>query len=45
MYKFFFNNKYDDLIKETHEEKIIDDNNLDIIQNNYKNKEKNDSER
>mgnify|MGYP004511218295 CR=1 FL=1 len=45
MYKFFFNNKYDDLIKEAHEEKIIDDNNLDIIQNNYKNKEKDDSER
>jgi len=43
--KFFFNNKYDDLIQELHEEEIIDDNDLDIIQNNYENKEKDDFER
>lgn len=33
--KFFSNNKYDDFIQELHEEEIIDDNDLDIIQNEY----------
>ena len=33
--KFFSSNKYDDLIDELHEEEIIDDNYLDIIQNEY----------
>ena len=33
--KFFSSNKYDDIIDELHEEKIIDDNDLDIIQNEY----------
>ena len=33
--KFFSNDKYDDIIQELHEEEIIDDNDLDIIQNEY----------
>ena len=33
--KFFSSNKYDDIIDELYEEKIIDDNDLDIIQNEY----------
>ena len=33
--KFFSNDKYDDFIQELHEEEIIDDNDLDIIQNEY----------
>lgn len=33
--KFFSNNKYDDLIQELHEEEILDDNDLDIIKNEY----------
>ena len=33
--KFFSNNKYDDFIQELREEEIIDDNDLDIIQNEY----------
>lgn len=31
--KFFSSNKYDDLIDELHEEEIIDDDDLEIIQN------------
>ena len=33
--KFFSSNKYDDLIDELHEEEIIDDVDLEIIQNEY----------
>lgn len=33
--KFFSNNKYDDLIQELHEVEILDDNDLDIIKNEY----------
>lgn len=33
--KFFSTNKYDDIIDELHEEKIIDDGDLGIIQNEY----------
>ena len=35
--KFFSSNKYDDLIDELYEEKIIDDNDLEVIQNQYNN--------
>ena len=38
--KFFSTNKYDDIINELYNEEILNDNNVDIIQNNYK--EKND---
>ena len=40
--KFFFNNEYDKFINDLHEENIIDDNDIDIIQNNYSVKNKND---
>ena len=40
--KFFSTDKYDNLIQELHEEEIIDDNDLDIIQNEYKSKNKDD---
>lgn len=41
--KFFSTDKYDDFIQELHEEKVIDDNDLDIIQNEYsKKKDKDD---
>ena len=41
--KFFSTDKYDDFIQELHEEKVIGDNDLDIIQNEYsKNKDKDD---
>lgn len=41
--KFFSTDKYDDFIQELHVEEIIDDNDLDIIQNEYsKNKDKDD---
>lgn len=33
--KFFYTNKYDDIIDELHEEEIIDDGDLGIIQNEY----------
>lgn len=33
--KFFSSNKYDDLIVELHEEEIIDDDDLEIIQNEF----------
>ena len=33
--KFFSSNKYDDLIDKFHEEVIIDDDDLEIIQNEY----------
>ena len=33
--KFFSSNKYDDLIDELHEEEIIDDEDLEVIQNEY----------
>lgn len=33
--KFFSTNKYDDIIDELHEEEIIDDGDLEIIQNEY----------
>ena len=33
--KFFSSNKYDDLIDELHEEEIIDDDDLEIIQNEF----------
>ena len=38
--KFFSTNKYDDIINELYNEEILNDNDVDIIQNNYK--EKND---
>ena len=41
--KFFSNNKYDNFINDLYEKNILDDNDLDIIQNNFK--EKNDFER
>lgn len=37
--KFFSTDKYDNFIQELHEEEIIDDNDIDIIQNNFKNKD------
>lgn len=40
--KFFFSNKYDDLIDELHEEEIIDDEDLEVIQNEYINYSKDD---
>ncbi len=40
--KFFSTDKYDNLIQELHEEEIIDDNDLDIIQNEYKSKNEDD---
>ena len=40
--KFLSTDKYDNLIQELHEEEIIDDNDLDIIQNEYKSKNKDD---
>ncbi len=43
--KFFSTNKYDDFINELHEKNVIDDNDLDNIQNNYKDNEKDDFER
>ena len=45
--KFFFNNKYDDLIQELHDEEIIDDNDLNVIRNEYSsyNDKDNDLER
>lgn len=33
--KFFSSNKYGDLIDELHEEEIIDDEDLEVIQNEY----------
>lgn len=33
--KFFSNNKYDEIIDELYEDEIINDNDLDIIQNEY----------
>ena len=33
--KFFSSNKYDDIIDELHEEEIIDDDDLDVIENEY----------
>ena len=33
--KFFSSNKYDDLIDELHEEEIIDDDDLEVIQNEF----------
>lgn len=33
--KFFSNNKYDEIINELYEEEIIDDNDLEVIQNQY----------
>ncbi len=43
--KFFSTDKYDNFIQELHEEEIIDDNDLDIIQNNSKSKDIDDLER
>jgi len=43
--KFFSSNKYDDLIDELYEEEILDEDDLDKIKNNYKDKEKDDFER
>lgn len=43
--KFFSTDKYDNFIQELHEEEIIDDNDLNIIQNeysSYKSKDKDD---
>ena len=37
--KFFSTDKYDNFIQALHEEEIIDDNDIDIIQNNFKNKD------
>ena len=33
--KFFSTDKYDEIIEELHNENVIDDNDLDIIQNEY----------
>jgi uncharacterized coiled-coil protein SlyX len=33
--KFFFNNKYDGFIQELYDKEIIDDNDLDVIKNEY----------
>ena len=33
--KFFSNNKYDEIIDELYEEEIIDNNDLEMIQNQY----------
>lgn len=38
--KFFSTNKYDKFINELYNEDVIDGNDLDNIQNNYKDKEK-----
>ena len=43
--KFFSTNKYDDFINDLYNEDIIDDNEIDIIQNNSRNKEKDEFER
>ena len=40
--KFFSTDKYDEIIEELHNENVIDDNDLDVIQNNLKNKDKDD---
>lgn len=40
--KFFSSNKYDEIVNELYHENIIDDNDLDIIQNEYKTKKKDD---
>ena len=37
--KFFSSNKYDEFINDLYNEKILDDNEIDIIQNNSKSKE------
>lgn len=37
--KFFFNDKYDDFINDLYSEDILDDSDIDIIQNNSKNKD------
>lgn len=42
--KFFSTDKYDEIVTELYHENIIDDNDLDKIQNDYKNKEKDDLE-
>lgn len=39
-YKFFFSNKYDEIVTKLNPENIIDDNILNIIQNNSMSKEK-----
>ncbi len=35
--KFFSSNKYDDLIDELHEEEIIDDEDLEVMQDEFSN--------
>lgn len=40
--KFFSTDKYDEIIEELHNENVIDDNDLDIIQNNSINKDRDD---
>lgn len=37
--KFFSNNKYDEVINELYEEDILDDNDINIIENNIKDKD------
>lgn len=37
--KFFSTNKYDEIINELYNEEILDNNDIDIIQNNYKSKD------
>ena len=37
--KFFSSNKYDDIINDLYEEEILDEEEIDIIQNNSKNKD------
>ncbi|WP_304819304.1 hypothetical protein, partial [uncultured Clostridium sp.] len=37
--KFFSSNKYDDFINDLYDEEILGDNEIDIIQNNSKNKD------
>ncbi len=43
-HKFFSSDKYDNLIDELYEEEIIDDNDLDIIQNEYSSYTSNDDD-
>ncbi len=43
--KFFSSNKYDDFINDLYNEDILDDNDIEIIQNNSKNNDKDDFER
>ncbi len=43
--KFFTSNRYDDFINDLYDEDILDDNDINIIQNNSKSRDKDDFER